>query len=223
MFTLTERFHQLAPEAHIGVLALEHVINPSGDDLLEQHKQSIESDLRQRYAGLDRRSLRELPVLHAYHQFYRRFDKTYHVQLQLESILFKDKSIPSVAALVEAMFMAELKNFLLTAGHDLDKINGPVLADIAQGGEQFTQLNGKTVQLKPGDMYTTDTDGILSSVLYGPDQRTAISPQTKQVLFTIYAPVGIGISQVQQHLNDIAAYIHLFAPTAQIVLQAVLP
>jgi len=41
--------------------------------------------------------LLEHPILKAYQEYYRRFKKTYHVQLQLESLLFKGKSIPSVA------------------------------------------------------------------------------------------------------------------------------
>lgn len=223
MLTLTDRFTQLAPDAHIGLLALDKVCNPPQAELLELQKQSIESALRLRYSGYERQQLRDLPILQAYYQFYRRFDKTYHVQLQLESILFKNKSIPTVAALVEAMFMAELKNFLLTAGHDLGLINQPVLCDIAQGGEAFTQLNGKEVQLKPGDMYIADVDGILSSVLYGPDQRTAITPRTEQVVFTVYAPAGIDPGLVLAHLDDITAFTRLFAPAASVIQQLVLP
>ena len=223
MLTVTEYFRQQAPHARIGILALDQVTNPSQDSRLDQQKQAIESDLRRQYSSLDRQALRSLPTLLAYHQFYRRFDKTYHVQLQLESILFKGRSIPSVAALVEAMFMAELKNFLLTAGHDLDAVRGSLYADIAQGGEQFIQLNGSTAQLKPGDMFIWDESGILSSVLYGPDQRTAISTHTTRAIFTVYAPDGISTSQVQAHLSDIAAYVSLFAPAMQLTLQSVLP
>ena len=223
MFTVTERFRSSAPDARVGVLALSNVSNPAQNDLLEEQKLSIEQDLRRQYAGYDRPRLRELPVLQAYHQFYRRFDKTYHVQLQLESILFKGKSIPSVSTLVESMFMAELKNFLLTAGHDLDKVTGEIYADVALGQEQFTQLSGKNAQLKPGDMYITDASGILSSVIYGPDQRTAINPQTTRALFTVYAPSGIALDAIHAHLDDIAAFIRLFSPAAQTDLATVFP
>ena len=85
----------------------------------------LESQLRERFAGQTRGDLDQLPVLQAYAAYYKRFKKTYHVQLQLESIAFKGKPIPSVAALVEAMFMAEVKNMLLTAGHDLDALQLP--------------------------------------------------------------------------------------------------
>jgi hypothetical protein len=47
-------------------------------------------------------------------------------QSELESVARKGKSIPSRAALVEAMFIAELENLILTAGNDLDVVVPPV-------------------------------------------------------------------------------------------------
>ncbi len=92
------------------------------------------------------------PILQAYDAYYRQFKKTYHVQLQLESILFKGKSIPSVAALVEAMFMAEVDSLLLTAGHDLDTLHLPLTLDAAQGAETYTLFRGEPQTPKAGDM-----------------------------------------------------------------------
>lgn len=223
MFTVTQRFRQLAPEAKIGILVMNGVTNPSYNEDLEQRKQDLEQELRLRYTGLDRTGLRSLPVLQAYHQFYRQFDKTYHVQLQLESVVFKNKTIPRQAALVEAMFMAELKNFLLTAGHDLDAVKGEMHAEVARGGETFTQLNGQEYVLKPGDLFIADAVGILSSVLYGPGLRTAIHPQTQRVVFTVYAPAGIEAGTVREHLDDIEANIGLFSPAAQTPLKSIFP
>jgi hypothetical protein len=46
------------------------------------------------------------------------------VKAQWESVAVKGKPIPSRAALVEAMFMAA--RLVLTAGHDLDALAGPL-------------------------------------------------------------------------------------------------
>ncbi len=213
-FNVSELFRKSYPGANAGILALRQVSNPASHAGLEQHKKALEETLRSRYAGADRQALRQIPALQAYHNFYRRFDKTYHVQLQLESIVLKGKSIPSTAALVEAMFMAELKNLLLTAGHDWAKLVEPLRLEAARGGEQFTQLNGQEFELKPGDMYIADRQGILSSVLYGPDRRTAITPSTQAAVFTVYAMQGISEAQLLEHLSDIEACVRLFAPQA---------
>jgi DNA/RNA-binding domain of Phe-tRNA-synthetase-like protein len=203
------------PGASIGVLAMHNVANPAQHAALDEHKAALEAELRARFASYDRAALKALPVLRSYAAYYRRFKKTYHVQLQLESVVLKGKSIPSVAALVEAMFMAELKNQLLTAGHDLDKVRPPVRVDVADGSETYVRLNGQEQQLKAGDMMIADAQGILSSIVYGPDRRTQIRPETTQVLFTVYAPAGIAQDTVRKHLHDIQSYVLLIAPGAQ--------
>jgi DNA/RNA-binding domain of Phe-tRNA-synthetase-like protein len=201
--------------AHAGVLVMRDVVNPAGHADLERHKEALLEELRTRFAGQERSQLETLPRLQAYDTYYKRFKKTYHVQLQLESILFKGKSIPSVAALVEAMFMAEVKNMLLTAGHDLDTLQLPARLDVTKGDEIYILLRGQPQQVKAGDMMIVDGGGIISNIIYGPDQRTQIQPGTRNVIFTVYAPNGIGEEAVTGHLKDIEGYVRLFAPGAR--------
>ena len=181
----------------------------------------MESALRSRFSN--KTEIAALPVLQAYDAYYRRFKKTYHVQGQLESVAIKGKPIPHVAALVEAMFMAELANLMLTAGHDLTSIEMPITLDVGNGTESYTMLNGKEQVLKPGDMMMADARGIISSVLYGPDLRTRITPETRQVLFAVYAPPGIGETAVYRHLQTIQSNVSLVAPAAQVELMQVYP
>ncbi len=65
----------------------------------------------------------------AYERYYKRFDKTYHVQLQVESIVLKGKNLPDVSPLVDANFIAEIETFVLTAGHDVMQLQGSVCMD----------------------------------------------------------------------------------------------
>ena len=156
--------------------------------------------------------------LKTYHDYYKRFKKTYHVLLQLESIVFKNKSIPKIATLVEVMFMAELKNLLLTAGHNLDVADIPIKLDVASGGEKYTLLNGQEKELLSGDMMISDSQGIISSIIYGPDKRTQITSDIQNVLFTVYAPPGIEKSKVFLHLQDIQNYVHIISPESEVEL-----
>ncbi len=215
MFQVSDHWKTTFPDAHAGVLVMRDVANPPSLAELEKRKIALEQELRARYAHQDRAALTQLPVLQAYAAYYRRFKKTYHVQLQLESIVFKSKSIPGVAALVEAMFMAEVKNLLLTAGHDLDALHLPLTLDVAQGNERYTLLRGEEQELKAGDMLIRDEAGVVSSIVYGPDQRTAINAQTRNVVFTIYAPAGIGEETILSHLHDLQGNVLLVAPDAR--------
>jgi DNA/RNA-binding domain of Phe-tRNA-synthetase-like protein len=216
MYTVTEAWKAAYPGACMGILALNQVRNPTEHTGLEERKAQLEEDLRSRYAGFDRPRLKALPELEAYANYYKQFKKTYHVQLQLESVALKDKPLPRVAALVETMFMAELDNLLLTSGHDLDLVQAPVTIDIATGTESYVLFNGQDQQPQPGDMLTRDAQGILSSIIYGPDKRTRIRPQTQRALFTVYGPSGIRPEQVRKHMDDIYVLAKLVSPDSQI-------
>jgi DNA/RNA-binding domain of Phe-tRNA-synthetase-like protein len=110
--------------------------------------------------------------------------------------------------------MAELKNGLLTAGHDLARVVPPVRIAVATGAESYVSMGGEERVPKQGDMMIADTTGIISSIIYGPDNRTAIGPDTKDLLFTVYAPAGIAIERVRSHLEDIQRFVAVAAPEA---------
>jgi DNA/RNA-binding domain of Phe-tRNA-synthetase-like protein len=194
---------------------MRNVANPDHHAALDQRKGELEDEIRARFA--DHEALLGLAPIQAYRAYYKRYTKTYHVQLQIESIARKGKTIPRVAALVEAMFMAELKNLLLTAGHDLEAIQPPVKLDVANGDERYVLLNGQEQVLKPADMMMADAQGVICSVLYGMDYRTRITRATRQVLFVVYAPPGIGEEAVRRHLLDIQSYVELVGPAAAVV------
>ena len=210
MLTIRDTWTQSYPGARFGVLVMKGVGNPPHHPGLDKIKAELESDLRTLFK--DRGELKTLEPIKAYQQYYKRFDKTYHVLQQLESVIFKKKPIASVSALVDCMFIEEIRNSLLTAGHDLDFVEKPMTLDTAKGDESFTRINGKDQTLKSGDMILRDSKGIISSVLYGPDHRTRIRPATTNVLFTVYAVPGIGDQAVTQHLQGIETNVKVVAP-----------
>src|SRR5512138_883490 len=136
----------------MGILAVRNVENPIFHPALDARKRAVEAELRARFAGTTTDDLKQLETIQPYVSYYKRFGKTYHVLLQLESVALRGKSIPSVEALVEAMFLAELEDQLLTAGHDLESVQTPATVDVATGTERFTRINGQEQQLKAGDM-----------------------------------------------------------------------
>jgi DNA/RNA-binding domain of Phe-tRNA-synthetase-like protein len=205
--------------ATAGALVMGGVSNPMHHAGLDQRIATWEAELRTRFGGSDRTELRAHPILQAYAAYYRRFRKTYHVALQLESVLFKANAIPRSPALVAAMVAAELKNGLLTAGHHLTAVETPVTLNVAAGGERYLRLNGREEALKAGDMIMTDRQGVISSVLHGPDQRTRITPETRQVFFAVYAPPGIGELPVRHHLEDLRDIILLITPDASVTVE----
>jgi DNA/RNA-binding domain of Phe-tRNA-synthetase-like protein len=214
MFTIDDSWKSAFPDAHAGVLVLRGVSNPPQHTELNERKSALEAELRARYSGFGRQAFLDVPALYSYDKYYSRFKKTYHILLQLESIVLKDKPIPAVAALVESMFMAEMQDLLLTAGHDLDVVTPPLTLDVSKGNEVYTLMRGEEQTLKAGDMFIRDGAGVISSVIYGPDRRTQIRPETANAVFTTYAPAGIPAETVRAHLEHIRDNVLCFAPQA---------
>jgi DNA/RNA-binding domain of Phe-tRNA-synthetase-like protein len=172
----------------------------------------------------DRASLEALPTIQAYQRHYRAFGQTYHVLRQLNSVAIRGEAVSNPSSLVQAMFAAELRSQLLTAGHDADAIQWPLRLDVSRAGDEFVGLGGKQHVLRPGDMLMRDAAGIISAVIYGPDDRTRlVDNQTRRALFTTYAPAGISTPQVLDHLEELAGLVGLVAPEAQVQLMLLDP
>ena len=191
-----------------------NAVNPANHPDLDARMSEIESEIRNNFSEAGRPAIRKLPAMQAYIAYYRKFRNTYHVQLQIESVAFKNRNLPRISTLVSAMFAAELKNQLLTAGHDMSTVRLPIVLDVAKGDESYTSMNGKVQTLSPTDMFISDTKGVISSIIYGPDNRTPITPDTSEVLFTVYGPKRISSQQMAGHLEDIRSFVNLVSPDA---------
>lgn len=215
-FRLNKDWQLVFPKVPAGILAITNI--PTGDysPAYDAKREALEKELRDRFSTFDRGSLLALPPIKAYDDYYRKFKKTYHVFLQLESVALKGKPIPKVPPVIGAMFMAELRNQLLTAGHDLASIQGGLQLGLSKGTERYTLLNGASQLLKPGDMFIADEVGIISSIIYGPDQRTSLKPGADSVVYTVYGVPGITEDQVYNHLEDIRDFVLAGYPESNI-------
>ncbi|NPV74908.1 MAG: hypothetical protein HPY59_00895 [Anaerolineae bacterium] len=214
LISATDEWRRAHPGAAIGLLELSGVDNRRAAERLHARKREIEARLRERIGSFTRQDLLALPVMAAYERYYKRFEKTYHVLLQVESIVLKGKNLPDVSPLVDANFMAEVETFILTAGHDRMKLRGAVWMDVSRQGDQMVQMNGTIRAIRAGDMVMRDVDGICCSILYGQDNRSPISPETTHVLYVAYAPAGAPVEGVEAHLQHIEEIIRLFSPGA---------
>ena len=211
MFVVSERWRKAYPDAMVAMLVVRGVSNVREHPALEQRKRALEAELRSRFANPE--DIKSDGVMQAYTAYYRRFEKTYHIAGQLKTAVVKQRPLPTVSGLVDVMFMAEMKNLLLTAGHDLATVVPPVTLDAATGEEGYTKLNQEPQVAKAGDMMTVDGAGILSSVIHGPDYRSRISPQTRDALYVTYSPDGITREQLLGHVRDMWESILLFSPS----------
>ncbi len=208
----TDEWRTAFPGGVIGLLELSGVDNTHSSPQLDGRKRETEARLIERYKGYRRQDFLSLPVMSAYARYYKRFDKTYHVQLQLESIVLKGKHLPDISPLVDSNFTAEVETLILTAGHDAAKLQGPVWIDVSREGDQITQMNGVARGLRAGDMIMRDASGVCCSIIYGQDNRSPLSSDTSHVLYVAYAPPGVGAEAVDAQLRGIEGNVRLGCP-----------
>lgn len=189
--------------------------NPPVTGALEKARETAEKTLREQYGTTNRSALRELPVFREYAAYYRRFEKSYHVLMQLESVAQKGRSIPPVSSLVTAMFIAELESGVLSAGYDLGRLALPMTVRPVEPGERYALLgNQKEQEGKPGDMALADAQGIVGTILYGPDHRTRIDADTTDALFVVYGVPGLHRTAIDRHLDRLRDLVRLALPDA---------
>ena len=209
------------PGASVGLIAMRDVANPARNDHLNDLATGLETDVRSRLVSADRETIRTTPPLPAYTTYYMRWGQCYHVAMQLESVAQKGKALPRVAALVEAMFIAELRNLLLTAGHDLDALEIPVRLTVGSG-ESYVAPNGQETTVKAGDMVIADAGGrVLSAIITGPSDFARIGPETTAALFYTYAPPGVDSGLVDAQLDEIEHNVRLISPETAVVAREI--
>jgi DNA/RNA-binding domain of Phe-tRNA-synthetase-like protein len=209
------------PGASVGLIAMRGVANPASNDNLNDLATALETDLRSRLGTADRETIRAIPPLPAYTAYYKRWGQRYHVAMQLESVAQKGKALPRVAALVEAMFVAELRNLLLTAGHDLDALELPVRLTTGSG-QSFAIPSGQETTVKAGDMVIADASGrVLSAIVTGPSDVARIGPETTAALFYTYAAPGVDFGLVDAHLHQIERNVQLISPEMAVVAREI--
>lgn len=202
---LSENMREEYSDIKVGILEVRSVINKRGDPRLEEEKRRLEAFIRKNYSDV-----KNLEVIKSYNRFFKKYGKTYPILYQIQSIL-NGRRLPSISAVVEAMFMAELKNMFLTAGHDLDSLKGSLETKLTKGTEKYVKINGKEQRLKAGDIVTTDAVGIISSVIYGPDHRTRVTENTRNHLFFSYFPYGEDDINIKRHFRNILENIRIFS------------
>jgi len=213
MLTIDKGIGDALAGTKMGILVLKNV---SGSGPLDE---AVKSDglneIRRRYGHLSRNELKELYPIRAYTAYYKQFGYSYHVLAQLESVLKGKKTLPEASGLLQAMFLSELESMLLTAGHDLAKLQLPLQLKAAAGNEIYQSISGKEVTTVAGDLMVCDGSGVISSIMRGPDFNSRITAATADVLFTIYAPPGIDAEYIETDLQRLAKRIKSCAPLAE--------
>jgi DNA/RNA-binding domain of Phe-tRNA-synthetase-like protein len=195
--TIRPELKLMYPRVAFGSLTVKGVPNSNQNKDLEEAKHSLVRKIRKEYPDPS-----DDAVIKVYADYFKRWSRTYPIEFQIKS-LKSGRNLPRVSTLVDSMFIAELRNRILTSGHDLDLISGNAFFDLSDKGDEYMKLNGEKQSLPQSDVVLRDEEGILASVLYGPARRTSICPKTLNAQYFAWCPNGMPDDAILAHLNDI--------------------
>jgi DNA/RNA-binding domain of Phe-tRNA-synthetase-like protein len=104
-----------------------------------------------------------------------------HIESLIKSIS-NGKSIKPVNFIVDSVMIAELKNALLLGVHDVDRIQGDIMLDVASEGERLVGIGNRSVMVRQNEVVLRDDSGIWASYTQGPDARTVVDAATRNII-----------------------------------------
>jgi len=208
--SVSESLKLVYPDLKVGIIIIRDVVNKDFDPTLESKKRDAELFIRNNLLDFT-----NLPRVKSYNRFYKKYDKKFPIEYQLKSII-SGKSIPTISVLVESMFLSELLNQVLVAGHDLNYLEGDLFLDLAQGNEEYTKISGEKQIVKKDDIILKDAKGIIASVLYGPDFRTRVTKHTTSVVYMGYFVYDFSDDEIVRAMRHIGDYVLISNPNAEV-------
>lgn len=104
-----------------------------------------------------------------------------HIESLIKSVS-DGKSIKPVNPVVDSVVIAELRNALAMGVHDLDRIQGDIVLDVAAEGEKFTGIGNRTIITRSNEVVLRDQTAIWASYTQGPDAATVVDAGTKNAM-----------------------------------------
>jgi DNA/RNA-binding domain of Phe-tRNA-synthetase-like protein len=93
--------------------------------------------------------------------------------------------------------------------------------DVGRGDECYAIPSGSEIMVKPGDMYTADSEGVLSAIITGPAARARIGSETRAALFVCYGPPGVTREAMEHHLETITANVRRISPAVVVIAREI--
>ncbi len=127
--------------------------------------------------------------INIYDQFFEDFGYECPLPKHLRRTI--NSGFPKYNLMVDAHFMAEMCGGILVAVADYDRFEGAMTLDIANESEICRGMGGRDMTTKKDEIVLRDEQEIVCILCQGPDEKTRISDDTRNVLFYAYGVPGI--------------------------------
>lgn len=103
------------------------------------------------------------------------------------------RGFPPAPNPVLALLALEAATGILMGVQNLDAIDSFITLDCLESTESFIGMRGERVTSTTGQIVVRDKQGIIASLFRGPDMRTAVQPDGRNLLFYVFdTDTGLG-------------------------------
>ncbi len=134
--------------------------------------------------------------VHLYDRFFKEWGYPCPLPGHLKRTI--DMGFPIANLYIDTHIMAEMCHGILMAIQDMDRFDGPWRLDLAQEGESFEGVSGRTLTCKEYEIVLRDERNIVCSLFQGPDSRTRIDASSKNIVVYVFTAPGIG----EEHVSN---------------------
>jgi DNA/RNA-binding domain of Phe-tRNA-synthetase-like protein len=173
---ITDKCLAVYPWMKFGYCFVENLSWAGSSDVLRDRQKETEEYIRQNSQALVERA----KSISLFYKAQGEKNRS-HIESLIKSIA-NGKSIKPVNPVVDSVVLAELRNALAMGVHDLDRIKGNIVLDVADEGENFQGIGNRTIITRPNEVVLRDQAGIWASYTQGPDAATVVDASTKNAM-----------------------------------------
>lgn len=193
-FSKSSKYTAQYPEVAFGLALIsgcQNTYNPPGFD---QHKRRLLRKMRKR------ETLAEITGrIEIYNRFFDRFGHPCPLPQHLKRTVHS--GFPRYNLMVDAHFMAEMCEGILVAVSDYDRFDGELTLDLSDEGERCIGLGHRDMVTAQGEIVLRDEQEIVCILCQGPDEKTRVTEDTRNVLYYAYAVPGIDAQYLEEGLT----------------------
>lgn len=186
---ITDAYRHRFPELSFGIGTIQGCTYFEKSGTFKLHKRELLRKMKRR-ANLIQIEER----IHLYDQFFK--DWGYSCPLPGHFKKVVEMGFPIVNLYIDAHIIAEMCHGILMAIQDLDRFQGEWKLDLAQEGETFQGVSGRTICCKGDEIVLRDEEGIVCSLFQGPDFKTRVEPVSKNIVVYVFTAPGIQEEQI---------------------------
>lgn len=192
--TITDAYRQRFPDLSFGIGTIQGCAFFEKSEAFKLYKRELLRKMRRRahLAEIERR-------IQLYDQFFK--DWGYPCPLPDHLKRTMEMGFPIHNLYIDTHIMAEMNHGILMAIQDLDRFEGSWRLDLADEGETFVAVSGKTIICKRDEIILRDEKEIVCSLFQGPDFKTRIDPSSQNIVVYVFTAPGVQEEQVSNGLQ----------------------